>query len=164
MNISSDPLLIALFLGALALLPLLLIACTAFLKIVIVLMVTRNALGVQQVPPAMALYAMAMILTLFVMAPTFTSMMNVLNEEESRRNAKAPVMETVARVAEPLRAYMLRYAKQEQRQGFLEKAKKLWPAKQANQAKSTDFVIVMPAFPSARSNAARTCAGGAHRC
>lgn len=50
-----EPLILALFIAALALMPMLLIVCTAFLKIIIVLMITRNAIGVQQVPPSMAL-------------------------------------------------------------------------------------------------------------
>ena len=66
-----DPFLLALFLGALSLLPMLMVVCTAFLKICIVLMITRNAIGVQQVPPSMALYGIALAATLFVMAPVF---------------------------------------------------------------------------------------------
>jgi len=50
-----DPLLLAMFLGALSLMPMLLIVCTAFWKIVIVRMITRNAMGGQQGPPSMAL-------------------------------------------------------------------------------------------------------------
>ena len=64
-----DPLVLALFLGALSLMPMLLIVCTAFLKIVIVLMITRNAIGVQQVPPSMAINGIALAATLFIMAP-----------------------------------------------------------------------------------------------
>lgn len=64
-----DPLLLALFLGALSLMPMLLIVCTAFLKIVIVLMITRNAIGVQQVPPSMAINGIALAATMFIMAP-----------------------------------------------------------------------------------------------
>ena len=49
MNLQNlDPLTMALFLGALSLVPLLMIICTAFLKIAMVLLITRNAIGVQQ--------------------------------------------------------------------------------------------------------------------
>lgn len=64
-----DPLVLAVFLGALSLMPMLLVVCTAFLKIVIVLMITRNAIGVQQVPPGMAINGIALAATLFIMAP-----------------------------------------------------------------------------------------------
>lgn len=59
-----DPIVLAVFVGALSLMPMLLIVCTAFLKIVIVLMITRNAIGVQQVPPSMAINGIALAATL----------------------------------------------------------------------------------------------------
>ena len=55
-----NPLALALLLGALSLMPLALMITTSFLKISIVLMLTRNALGVQQIPPNMALYSIAL--------------------------------------------------------------------------------------------------------
>ena len=64
-----DPLILAIFVAALSLMPMLLIICTSFLKIVIVLMITRNAIGVQQVPPSMAINGIALAATLFIMAP-----------------------------------------------------------------------------------------------
>ena len=70
----ANPLTLALFLGALSLSPLLMIICTAFLKIAMVLLITRNAIGVQQAPPNMALYGIALAATLFIMAPVFSEM------------------------------------------------------------------------------------------
>lgn len=69
MTFQDRSLILALFVGALALMPMLLIICTSFLKIVIVLMITRNAIGVQQVPPSMAVNGIALAATLFIMAP-----------------------------------------------------------------------------------------------
>ena len=71
-----NPIMLALFLGALSLIPLFLIVCTAFLKISMVLLITRNAIGVQQVPPNMAMYGIALAATLFVMAPVLTKSSN----------------------------------------------------------------------------------------
>ena len=74
-----SPMSLALFLAAMGLLPLLMIITTAFLKIAMVLMITRSALGVQQVPPNMAIYAIALAATLFVMAPIFMEMNQIRN-------------------------------------------------------------------------------------
>ena len=70
---SFNPLALAVLLGAISLIPLLLMITTCFLKISMVMMLTRNAIGVQQVPPNMALYGIALAATLFVMAPVITS-------------------------------------------------------------------------------------------
>nr|WP_221199985.1 flagellar type III secretion system pore protein FliP [Nocardioides soli] len=52
-----------------SLLPAILLSCTAFTKIFIVLGLTRNALGLQQTPPNQVLAGLALFLSLFVMGP-----------------------------------------------------------------------------------------------
>ena len=69
---SFDPVSMLVALALVALLPTLAIMTTCFLKIGVVLSLLRNALGVQQVPPNMALYGLALILTAYVMAPVAT--------------------------------------------------------------------------------------------
>jgi type III secretory pathway component EscR len=64
-----DPLLIVTVLGAAALLPFLALLVTSFVKIVVVLGLLRQALGLQQVPPNMVINSIALILSVYVMAP-----------------------------------------------------------------------------------------------
>lgn len=52
--------------------PGMLLMTTAFTKIVVVLALTRNAIGLQMTPPNQVLVGLALFLTLFVMTPTFT--------------------------------------------------------------------------------------------
>ena len=54
----------------LSLLPLAIVMGTSFLKLAVVFSILRNALGIQQVPPNMALYGLALVLSFFIMAPT----------------------------------------------------------------------------------------------
>lgn len=53
----------------LTLLPSLLLMMTAFVRIVIVLSILRQALGTGQTPPNMVIVGLALFLTLFVMSP-----------------------------------------------------------------------------------------------
>ena len=53
---------------------LLVVIGTSFLKMAIVLSILRNALGIQQIPPNIAIYALALILTFFIMAPVLLTM------------------------------------------------------------------------------------------
>lgn len=145
MSAQHDSLSVTLFLAALSLLPLLLVTTTAFLKTVIVLMITRNAIGVQQVPPSMAVYAIAMMLTAYVMAPTLHQVSGVVTEVANGKT-DATWTQTAARAVEPLRTFMLKRSKEDDRAVFLEKARKLWPPEQAAQATKDDFFIVVPAF------------------
>jgi len=57
---------------ALTVLPSLVLGMTSFTRIIIVLSILRQAMGTQQTPPNQVLVAIALFLTLFIMAPTFT--------------------------------------------------------------------------------------------
>ncbi len=59
---------------ALTLLPSLVLGMTSFTRIIIVLSILRQAMGTQQTPPNQVLIAIALFLTLFIMAPTFTAL------------------------------------------------------------------------------------------
>jgi len=63
---------ILLLLTVLSLAPALLVMVTSFTRIVVVLGFVRNALGSQQIPPTPVLIGLALFLTAFVMAPTFS--------------------------------------------------------------------------------------------
>jgi type III secretion protein R len=145
LNSSSDPLSVAVFLASLSLLPLLLITTTSFLKTVIVLLIARNAIGVQQVPPSMAMYGIAMMLTAFVMAPTFQIMASRVQAVSSSQTSQ-PWVESMSHTVEPLRIFMLKHSKDEDRDVFLEKARRLWPPEQARKASRDDFLVVVPSF------------------
>jgi flagellar biosynthesis protein FliP len=58
----------------LTLLPSLVLGMTSFTRIIIVLSILRQAMGTQQTPPNQVLVAIALFLTLFIMAPTFTEL------------------------------------------------------------------------------------------
>lgn len=58
----------------LSLLPALLLTCTSFTKILVVLGLTRNALGLQQTPPNQVLTGLALFLSLFIMGPVLSQM------------------------------------------------------------------------------------------
>ena len=59
---------------ALTVLPSLVLGMTSFTRIIIVLSILRQAMGTQQTPPNQVLVAIALFLTLFIMAPTFSTL------------------------------------------------------------------------------------------
>jgi flagellar biosynthetic protein FliP len=70
----SGPIRLVIVFTALAILPSLLVMMTSFTRIVIVLAFVRRALTTQTIPPTIAIIGLALFLTLFTMAPTFTEM------------------------------------------------------------------------------------------
>ena len=66
---NADPFSIIVLMVGLSLLPFLAMVATSYLKIVVVLSLIRNALGIQSIPPNMVINALALILTFYIMAP-----------------------------------------------------------------------------------------------
>ncbi|HAL44836.1 MAG TPA: flagellar biosynthetic protein FliP [Phycisphaerales bacterium] len=68
----STPVKLVIIFSGLAILPSLLVMMTSFTRIVIVLSFVRKALGTQTIPPTIAIIGLALFLTLYTMAPTFS--------------------------------------------------------------------------------------------
>ena len=141
-----DPIVLAVFLGALSLLPMLLIVCTAFLKIVIVLMITRNAIGVQQVPPSMAINGIALAATLFIMAPVGYEIAEILKTAPLDLSNVQTLLHTGLEAIKPLRAFMLRNVDADVLTHLLENTARLWPAQMAQEVQRDDLILLVPAF------------------
>ncbi|HZZ00799.1 MAG TPA: flagellar type III secretion system pore protein FliP [Candidatus Baltobacteraceae bacterium] len=92
----------------LSVIPFLLIMCTSFVRIVVVLSLVRSAIGASALPPNAILTGLAFALTLVVMTPTLQRI-----DREAlapyQRGAISPA-QAVGRAVEPVRAFMLRQA------------------------------------------------------
>ncbi|WP_198390053.1 type III secretion system export apparatus subunit SctR [Burkholderia ubonensis] len=144
---SSSPISLALVLAILSLLPLLILCTTSLLKFSVVLVIVRNAMGVQQVPPSMAVYAIALAATMFVMAPTFNDAAHIAFGDDAAAMVSAPLdTERMSRAAEPFRNFMLKNTTPMGRAQFLEIASKHWSPEMMKQASDHDFAILIPAF------------------
>lgn len=76
-NKPSDSLTIIILITLIGLAPSLLMMMTSFTRIVVVLSLTRNALGLQTIPPNQVVIGLAMFLSLFLMSPVITEMNHV---------------------------------------------------------------------------------------
>jgi len=94
-----------LLLTTLSLAPALLIMVTSFTRIIIVLSLVRNAVGVPQLPPNQVLIGIGFLLTVFVMAPVWTT----VNDEalQPYLNGEIGQSEAMDRAEGPLRTFML---------------------------------------------------------
>jgi type III secretion protein R len=141
-----DPVALAFALGLLALVPLILVTTTSFLKIAIVLSLIRNALSVQQAPPNLAIYALALLLTAYVMAPVGYKISQSISDFPNAAVSVTTMLSAARKGAEPIREFLILNSKPEQRRFFLSTAKKLWPPELADEATDRDLLIVTPAF------------------
>lgn len=102
----SQTLRIILELTLIALVPTLLIMMTGFTRIVIVLSMARNALGLQNTPPNMVIIGLALFLTYFVMSPVLTQVSNTAVEPYIKEEITYQQFSKAA--MKPFRSFMLK--------------------------------------------------------
>jgi len=124
----------------LSLAPSILILMTCFTRIVVVLNFLRQALGTQQVPPNQVMMGLALILTFFVMQPTW---------KEINQNALQPYLEksidykvALNKAVTPLREFMFRQVSEKDLAVMIKISKDPLPERPEDIATST----LLPAF------------------
>ncbi|MDJ0625875.1 MAG: flagellar type III secretion system pore protein FliP [Candidatus Caenarcaniphilales bacterium] len=73
------------FLVLVTFIPLMVLTTTPFLRIIIVLALIRQAIGVQNIPPTLVLTGLSLILTVFIMAPTLQEINDIAVAPLSRK-------------------------------------------------------------------------------
>lgn len=150
---TANPVVLIVVLGVLALAPFALIMMTSFVKISVVLSILRNALGTQQVPPNQVITGIALILTIFVMAPVAEKMYEEAGQiGDTEAIFSEASIETIFQGAkrgrEPLRLFLERHAHDRDQQMFYDLAQQMAVrnGNDPNQISAADFRIVIPAF------------------
>jgi len=105
----------------LTLLPSFIIMTTSFVRIIIVLSLFKNAIGIQQVIPKEVIIGLALFLTFFTMAPTF----EIINTEALTPYLNNQITQQVAidKGSKPMRDFMLKQTRAKDLKLFLEVGK-----------------------------------------
>jgi type III secretion protein R len=130
----------------LALVPFVGVMVTSFTKIIVVLSLLRNALGLQQVPPNVVLNGMALVLTIYVMYPVGLEMSARIGPMENIGSSTKSLMAASDAAKEPLRDFLIKHSSPRERSFFLKTAQRGLKPEQAAQMSERDFVVVVPAF------------------
>lgn len=120
--------------------PSIMLLMTSFTRFVIVLGLTRNAIGVQTIPPSQVLIGLAVFLTVFVMGPVFSQ----INEEAVQPMLHGEIGQADALAAgyEPLREFMLAQTREEDLRLFMDLSNQPQPETEAEVSATT----LIPAY------------------
>jgi len=102
--------------ASLSLLPFIVVSMTSFMRYAIVFSILKTALGTQQVPPAMVLIGMALILTFYTMSPVFGEMGAILQPMMAHNDS---LVSMLIAISEPLKEFMMRQTQEQDIAFFL---------------------------------------------
>ena len=147
----ENPLNMVVLLGLLALVPFFLMMVTSFVKIAVVLSILRTAIGVQQAPPNQVITGLAMVLSLYVMAPvglaSWEAAEPYVEQIEAGETASfSSYKEMLKKSSAPLKTFLLKHSDEDERVLLHELAVELRPEEQRASVKDDDLLIAIPAF------------------
>ncbi|CDH71003.1 putative secreted protein [Pseudomonas aeruginosa MH38] len=141
-----DELGLILGLALLALVPFIAVMATSFIKMTVVFSLLRNALGVQQIPPNMAMYGLAIILSLYVMAPVGFATRDYLRNHDVSLSDSASVERFLDEGMAPYRNFLKRQIQEREHTFFMESTRQVWPSEYAERLDPDSLLILLPAF------------------
>ena len=136
----SRSIVILIMLTLLSVAPSLVIMMTSFTRIVVVLSIARNAVGLQSIPPNQVITGLALFLSLFVMAPTFKQM----NDQGLQPYLRGDIKQGQAMKAaeKPLKKFMLANTRRDELELMVKASKSERPRDPMN----LSLMTVIPAF------------------
>jgi len=136
----SQSVLLIVGLGVLSLAPSLVLMLSSFTRIIIVFSLTRNALGLQGIPPNQVLVGLALFLSLFIMAPVVEQ----VNDEALQPFVNGAITQDEAyeRATGPLGEFMLDHTRESELELLLDVDGKPRP----ESADEVDLSVLIPAF------------------
>ncbi len=141
-------------LAGVALLPYIIMLLTSYVKIVIVLSLLRNALGVQQSPPNQVINGIALLMTLYVMFPVGSQMYQktreFIHKDPPTELISGPtatyLIEIADQAKEPMRDFLEKNTISKHMTSFYQLAYKAIPEEFRKSLKPNDFIVLVPAF------------------
>lgn len=148
MNTLPDPVTLVAIIVAFGVAPFVALMMTSYTKLVIVFGLLRTALGLQQTPPNMVLNGLAIVLTIYIMAPVGMEAADALRHRSfgAKGEAVSDLMAVVEAGQAPMKAFLQRHTHERERQFFMRSAGSLWPAERARSLQADDLMVLVPSF------------------
>lgn len=146
----------AALLALVAIVPLVVLTLTSFVKLSVVLSLLRNAIGAPDAPSGLVVTGLALVLTFFVMAPVAVDMVHAAATPGEVTAPAGPVdqalhalvpaqyqaqLDAAERAVEPLRAFLAKHASARDRETFADLAKRL-----GHVVRGDELWVLAPAF------------------
>jgi flagellar biosynthetic protein FliP len=139
-NLVGVPLQVILLMGALTLLPAVIMAVTPFLRIVVVLHFLRQALGTQTAPSNQVLVALALFLTILLMQPVLAKVHDEAWAPLQKGEISLP--EAGARASTPWKVFLAKYVREKDAALMVELSRAPTPKSPSD----LDLRVLVPAY------------------
>lgn len=143
-----NPAVVVIGLTLLGLAPFLAILVSSFVKMVVVVHIVRSALGLQQAPPNLAINGLAIIMSIYVMAPVIMNTYDVFNSHNIEiTDIENPALkDALAEAATPMQNFLIKHSDQAEKEFFVTTTKEIWPEDFSKNITDKNLLVLTPAF------------------
>lgn len=145
----TNPVAMIALIAALGIAPFAALMVTSYTKLVVVFGLLRSALGIQQVPPNIVLNGVALILSVYIMAPVGMDVSDSLKQHNStfgNQMSVQDVMQIFDAASPPVKSFMMKNTQERERTFFMRSATSVWPAARAKDLQQDDLLVLIPSF------------------
>lgn len=144
----ADPISVIILLTVVSLLPIIFVLTTCFIKIAMVCILTRESLGVQQVPPNIIIYALSLILSFYVMGPVYNNSYNAISDDikNGKSITSKVLLEDYQKSVTPIKQFLLKHSQLKEREFFYKSLKQFWTDDMLKNVRNDDLLILIPSF------------------
>ena len=148
MSSATSPNLVAILLAvaAMGLITFVAVTMTSFIKFSVVLFLLRNALGIQQTPPNIVLYGVALLLSGYVMAPVVAKAYVAVTDHGAQMQSFDDFKRAGERGEVPVKNFMLRFTSVGERQFFTNATARVWGEDSGLEVSPDSLIVVVPSF------------------
>lgn len=129
-----------------AFLPMVAVTVTAFAKIAVVIFIVRNALGIQQLPPNIILYGLALILSAYVAMPVMNEAFVRLEETGFQFDTLEEWQNAGKLAIEPLKDFLIKHTDPKQLEFFSNSTVSIWGEQLAAKTDDQSLAVLVPSF------------------
>ena len=121
---------------------------TSYTKLVIVFGLLRTALGLQQTPPNMVLNGLAIILSIYIMAPVGMEVGDALRGRQLGQKGEGlnDIVAVLDAAKAPVKTFLQKHTLERDRRFFLKSAETVWPQQRVASLQADDFMVLVPSF------------------
>ncbi|MBP9743643.1 MAG: type III secretion system export apparatus subunit SctR [Burkholderiales bacterium] len=142
--IDNSPINAIFLISLLSLLPIIFVMTSSFIKISMVMLLTRESLGVQQIPPNIVIYSLSLVLSFYVMGPVYNNTIKAMSV--SAPTTGNALLEAISASTDETKKFLLHQTPYPQQQFFYQSLKEFWTPEMMKHVKADDLVVLVPAF------------------
>lgn len=146
MEQSINPIGLIVTVASLSLIPLVAVTATSFLKISAVLLILRNAIGVQQVPSNLVLYGIAMVMSFLIMGPVLKDAGQRFSPTGEMPVTGVEILSSINNAVPPFKEFMFKNTNPDYLESFYQTAVRFQEKYQGAPVSKADLFVIMPAF------------------